>query len=74
LLYPLLKRCQPQSTRGQIMNKKISNKPPSGHSGNQRRRHLRQRLETLVQALEKRYRVYVVAPEAEQSAVGHSLT
>jgi 5'-nucleotidase len=31
-------------------------------------------LETLVQTLEKRYRVYVVAPEVEQSAVGHALT
>lgn len=31
-------------------------------------------LETLFQALEKQYRVHVVAPEAEQSAVGHSLT
>jgi 5'-nucleotidase len=31
-------------------------------------------LETLVLALEKKYRVYVVAPEAEQSAVGHALT
>jgi 5'-nucleotidase len=31
-------------------------------------------LETMVQALEKRYRVHVVAPEVEQSAVGHALT
>ncbi len=31
-------------------------------------------LEALVQALERKYRVYVVAPEAEQSAVGHALT
>lgn len=31
-------------------------------------------LEALVQSLEKKYRVYVVAPEAEQSAVGHALT
>jgi 5'-nucleotidase len=31
-------------------------------------------LETLVEVLEKKYRVYVVAPEAEQSAVGHALT
>ena len=31
-------------------------------------------LEALVRALEKDYRVMVVAPEAEQSAVGHALT
>jgi 5'-nucleotidase len=31
-------------------------------------------LEALVQVLEKKYRVYVVAPEVEQSAVGHALT
>jgi 5'-nucleotidase len=31
-------------------------------------------LEALVRALEKEYRVLVVAPEAEQSAVGHALT
>jgi 5'-nucleotidase len=75
----LLKACQQQTARKAIVAimRPLQITPDSGRPAvlvtNDDGIYARG-LEALVRALEKDYRVMVVAPEAEQSAVGHALT